>query len=101
DQFARRVLTLLARDGLVVQIGLFQRAGVVRIDADPLHQTAAIDLIFADNGDVVLRLARNDAGAAPGAGVHIDRHTPRIALAVVPIGIQGEVVGRILEAFVD
>ena len=51
-------------------------AGVVAIDPDPVHDTAMGDLQFADNRDVVFRLAGDDTGAATGADVEVNRHTP-------------------------
>ena len=36
------------------------------------------DIVAADDGNVVLRLTRDDARAAAGAGAEIDRHRPLV-----------------------
>ena len=59
---------------MVLVVGL--RARVVAIDSNPMHGATMADLQFADDRDVVFRLAGNDTGAATGAGVEIDRHPP-------------------------
>ena len=50
--------------------------GVIAIDPNPVHRPAMGDLQFADNRDVVLRLAGDDTGAATSADIEIDRHAP-------------------------
>ena len=86
DQFARSVLALHAGDGLEESAdcvrssrGLFvgDRLFVVAIDADPVHFAAAHHLLFADDRDVVLRLAGDDARVAADAGIEIDGHAQR------------------------
>ena len=57
DDLARGVLTLHARNGLEVCLGIIAVALVVSIDAKPVHVAADHDLLFADHSDVVLRLA--------------------------------------------
>ena len=86
DGFARRVFAVLTHHRLVHHFGILRplavvlvkglRARVVAIDPDPVHDAAMGDLQFADNRDVVFRLAGDDAGAASGAGVEIDCHAP-------------------------
>ena len=43
-----------------------------------MHLAAAEDLILADDRDVVLGLAGDDAGVAADAGVEVDRHAPLV-----------------------
>ena len=45
-----------------------------------MHLASACDLIFADNRNVVLRLASNRANTAADAGVEIDDHAPGVAV---------------------
>src|SRR5262249_19275322 len=66
DRLARRVFALLAHHRLVGDFDLIGRAGVVTVDADPVHLAAAADFVAADYRRVVLHLARQPAaGAAP------------------------------------
>src|SRR5207244_3255119 len=69
DQFARRVLALHARHRLEIRPvrGVFV-AGEIAIHANPVHGATARHLLLADDGDVVFRLAGDDAGAATDAG---------------------------------
>ena len=62
--------------------GSSSRTDVIPIHADPVHLAAAQHLIFADDGNVVLRLAGHHAGVAARARAQIDRHAPLIALIV-------------------
>ena len=68
DRLARRVLALLAGHRLeehlrvleilrVLRIAAGHVGGEIAVDADPVHLAAAHDLVLADDGDVVLRLA--------------------------------------------
>ena len=57
--------------------------GEVVVDADPVHLAVDADLLLADDRDVVLGHARDDAGAAAGAGRQVDRHAPLVALVLV------------------
>ena len=52
--------------------------GIIPVDADPVHLAAADHLVPADDRNVVLRLAGDDAGLAAGAGVEVDRHSPLV-----------------------
>ncbi len=52
-----------------------------------MHLAAAQHLFLADDRDVVLRLAADDAGVAADAGVDVDRHSPLVAF-VLELGIQ-------------
>ena len=53
---------------------------IVAVDADPVHLAPAAHLVLADDRDVVLRLAGDDAGVAADAGVEVDRHAPGVAV---------------------
>src|SRR5208282_397196 len=86
DDFARRVLALHARDGLEECLGIVAVALIVGVHPNPVHVAADDDLLFADDGDVVLRLAGNHAVVAAYALVQVDRHAPRIVFLVVGIG---------------
>ena len=59
--------------------GLSSSPCVVAVDAQPVHLAAAQHLVLADDRDVVLRLAGDDAGVAADAGVEVDRHAPLVA----------------------
>src|SRR5262249_31838858 len=97
DLLARRVLALLARHGLKESFGIVERlvirrgiAGfrigfVIAVDANPVHLAAAHHLIFADHGNVVFRLASDDAGVASITTVQVDRHRPAVLHSVVGI----------------
>src|SRR5690606_19750443 len=80
DDLARRPLTVHAWDGLMLKLRIVGGAGVVAVNADPVQLSAAADLLGADNGDVVLRLAGDGARAAADAGCEIDRHPPLLPL---------------------
>src|SRR5262245_7392957 len=80
------VLALHAGHGLAQDLDrlrAFGLAGVVAVDADPLHDPAARDLVLAHDRDVVLGLAGHDAGVAADAGREVDRHPPGVALVLV------------------
>jgi hypothetical protein len=84
DVFAGGVLAVLARHRLEEELlGLLVRPGDVAIDAEPVHLPAGHHLILADDGDVVLGLAGDDARLAAGAGRQVDRHAP----PVVRVGV--------------
>ena len=59
--FAGRVLALLARHRLEVRVGSVERTGEIAIDAQPVHLAIAAHLLLADDGDVVLGDAGDDA----------------------------------------
>src|SRR5690606_6799857 len=92
------VLAVLAEHGLEVGAGVCGGAValVVGVDADPVHLAAGEDLVLADDGDVVLGLAGDDARAAAGADVEVHDHAPGVAvvdLAAGHGGVEGEVEG--------
>src|SRR5207244_3745096 len=71
------LLAVHAGHGLEMKLaGVVGGAFDVAVDAQPVHLAAAADLLLADHGNVVLRLTRDDAGAAAGAGGEIDDHAP-------------------------
>src|SRR5215469_9316793 len=95
-QFAGRVFALHARNRLEVGLGIVAIALVVRIDANPVHVTPPNNLLFADDGDIVLRLAGDHAVVTTDTSVHVDRHAPRVTLRVVVVRIQRELARRLL-----
>src|SRR5581483_287182 len=96
DRLARRVLAVHARHGLEERpFGFGLVALVVSVDANPVHLAAARDLFFADDGNVVFRLAGDHAAVTADATVQVDRHAPGVAVAlifVIEILIQREFV---------
>src|SRR5208282_5210964 len=85
--FARRILTLHARDGLEVCLGIIAVALIIGIDTQPVHVAADHDLLFANDRNVVLRLAGDGAIIAADAGVQINGHAPYIGFFLVRIGL--------------
>ncbi len=59
-----------------------------------MHVAADDGLFLADDGDVVLRLARDHAVVAAHAGVQIDRHAPRVVFFFVGIRFVKRESGR-------
>ena len=51
-------------------------AGVIAIDAEPMHDAAMRHLQFSNDWDVVLGLAGEHTGVAPSADIQIDTHSP-------------------------
>src|SRR6185312_7415672 len=80
DVFARRVFALHTGDRLRHRFGVFNGAGVVAVDADPVHVAAHLHLFLADDGDVVFGLTSDGAGVATDAGGKVDGHAPLVAL---------------------
>src|SRR5205823_14998372 len=58
-------------------------AAVVAVDAQTVHLALAVHFLLADDGDVVLRLARHHAAVAAGADRGIDDHRPGVALVFI------------------
>ena len=100
--FARSVLALLAGNGLKIRrrivkrrdfdcfvldvVGLGRQTGFkITVDANPIHFAPAHHLIFANDGNVVLRLARHDASAAAVALGQINGHRPLVVLVVAEL----------------
>src|SRR6476661_5458879 len=61
DCLAWRVLAMLAHHRLVNALGIVFCPAVIAVNADPVHDAGAFDLVFADHGNVVFRLACNHA----------------------------------------
>ena len=75
-------------------LGIVAVALVVGIDANPVHVAADDGLLFADDGDVVLRLAGQHAVVAAHAGVQVDRHAPGVVFFFIGIGLVEREPGR-------
>src|SRR4029077_5299557 len=58
------------------------------IDAQPVHLAAASDLLLADDRDVVLGLAGDDAGAAAGTRRQVDGHAPLVARVLPLVAVE-------------
>src|SRR3569623_3147379 len=78
DRLAGRVLAVLAHHGLVHDLGILGRAGVVALDAQPVHHPPAATLELAHHRDVVLGVARHHTGGASGALRQIDGQAPAV-----------------------
>ncbi len=76
DGLARRVLALGAEHRLEEDVRARGVADEVTVEPQPVHVAVAPDLVLADDREVVLRLAGDDAAAAAGAGVEVDDHLP-------------------------
>ena len=83
NQLTRRVLALHAGYRLKECSRIRPIALVVGIDAQPVHMPAPHHLLLADDWNVVLGLAGDDAVVASDARIQIDRHAPRVWLALV------------------
>ena len=68
-----------ARHGLMVGLRIVRASFIIAVDAQPMHLPAAGHFGFADDRNIVFRLAGDDAGVAADAGVHIDGHAPGVA----------------------
>src|SRR5690606_11300396 len=69
-------LAVHAGDGLDDGPRILELAREVAVHPQPGHLAAALDLVTADDRDVVLDLAGDDAGVAAGAAAQVDRHAP-------------------------
>src|ERR1044071_4157689 len=90
---ARRVAAVLAHHRLVDDVRVVLGAAVVTVDADPVHDALALDLVLADHGHVVLGLTRDDARRAARAGVDVDRHAPRLLAHQALVPQVGQLLG--------
>src|SRR4029077_8423124 len=79
DEFAGGLLAMHARHGLKIRFRIFEAAAIVIVDPDPLHVASGHDFVFADDGDVIFRVARDHAGFATGAAAQVNGHAPGIA----------------------
>ena len=64
------------------KLGIVHIAAEVAIDAQPVHLAPRFDLFFADDRDVIFRLAGDDAGVTADTGVQVDAHAP----GIIPFG---------------
>src|SRR5208337_1026676 len=99
DQFARRILALHARHGLEESLGIFAWAVVIGVHAEPVHVAAFEGLLFADYGDVVFRLAGDDAVIASDTGIQVDRHAPGVSFLRIIEGLVERELSRRLAFF--
>ena len=78
-------------------IGILPRE--IAIDAQPMHLAALVDLVGADNGDIVLALAGHHTGVTAGTGIQVDRHTPCVPVVgrLLPKRFQRIMVSRVGE----
>src|SRR5262249_4021017 len=90
DHLAGGVLALHARHRLEERPRVGGGAEAVTVDAQPVHLAAAAGLVRDDDGDVVLGLAGDDAGAAAGADAQVEGHAPFETV----VGVLGLVVER-------
>src|SRR5580658_6460944 len=96
DDFTGRVFALHAGHGLEERLRIVAIAFVVGVDANPVHVAADVDLLFADDGNVVLGLAGDHAVVAADTFVEIDRHAPGIFFFFIGIWrVEREIVGRL------
>src|SRR5688572_29494737 len=84
DRLARRVVAVLAHDGAELERRLRELAFPVALDADPVLGAPARRLLCPDGRDVVLGVAGGDTGAAPGAAIEVDGHSPVRHAATAP-----------------
>src|ERR1051325_5064914 len=97
DRLAGRVLAVHTGDGhelrgLRVVVVAFE----VGVNANPVHLAAALDLLLADDGDIVLRLAGDNAGVTADATGRVDRHPPGRFLTVIVLWIKGILLARLV-----
>src|SRR5205807_1687233 len=78
DRLARGIAAMLTHHGLVDGNRLFRRTAVIAVNADPVHDADALNLVFAHHWNIIFRLASDYAGRASGAGIQINRHTPGV-----------------------
>src|SRR2546427_9934655 len=90
DRLARRDFTMLAEHRQEEVRGLRRLPLRPARDADPVHPPPVRGLSPADDGDVVLGLARDHARLAADARVDVDRHAPAVP-GVPLVGVHAEV----------
>src|SRR6185369_7926012 len=99
DHFAGSVLALLAGHRLEVGLGIGAVTLEISIHAQPVHVPPEHSLLLADDGDIVLRLASDNAVVAAHAGIHVDGHAPGVRLGRVGIRlVQGQFLRRLFFA---
>src|SRR4051794_18577883 len=86
SHLAGRLFAMHARHRLEEALRIVELAGEIAIDAQPVHLAAPRDLILADDGDIVFRIAGSDTGIAADAGIEIDHQAPGGA-RIGPLGV--------------
>src|SRR6185312_2066142 len=84
DDLAGRIFALHAGHRLERCFRRIDVAGIIAVDAQPVHVVAAIDLVDADDRRIVLRHAGTDTGHAADARGEVDAHAPGF-VRVVPL----------------
>src|SRR5690606_31117677 len=82
NRFARRVIAMLTKHGLMHDFNIFGILlvdGIVPVNPDPVHFPPASDLVLSYYGHVVFHAAAHHTGAASGAGVQVNGHSPVMA----------------------
>ena len=92
DDFTRRIFALHAGYGLMVGLRVIQVAGIIPVYAYPVHLAAGGNLLFADYGNIIFRLAGDSAGVTTNARVQVYGHAPGIA--IIAIGRMHAQLGR-------
>ena len=69
---------MLAEHRLRHRLRVFVRAGVIAVNANPVHFAALADHFLADDRDVVFALTGDHAGGAADAPVQINGHAPLV-----------------------
>ena len=79
DGLAGRLIALLAEDRLEADAGIWKIAFPVALDTNPMLGAAPRSLVFSRRGNIVFRVARDNAGFASGAAVKVDHQSPLMA----------------------
>src|SRR5262245_37634535 len=82
-------LAMLTRHRLVHDLRIAFVAHEIAVEPNPVHDPPALHLALADNGDVVLRLARDHASRAAGAGSEVDDHAPLVRS--IKLGLRSQI----------
>ena len=91
NRFARRILAVLAHDGLREHLRILGFASEIAIDADPGHIAVPAHLFLADDRNVILSLAGNDAGIAAEAGIQVYGHAPLLRRCERGVSVEGDI----------
>ena len=95
NHFTRRIFALHAlAPSLVEHFGIYGRSAKISVHANPVHHASPRDFLFADDGNVIFRLASNCAGVTADARAQINRHAPTIAVVLKSLWIEKRVVFR-------
>src|SRR5262245_1073706 len=108
DGLAGRGLAMLTHHRLEIDLRVGGPAAEVGVDPQPVHDAPPDDHLLADVRRVVFRLARDDAGVATGAGVHVNRHAPGVERSlpavdgfrffVIPVRVDRQLFARRVRA---